>query len=111
MKKSTERLLSQKVRNQWIIAPRRAKVFDPEIEEFEAVLKALPREKAFDLAEFTLKNFKLPNVTTIFPPATDKSIAAELLCDELRTYLNRYRSISIFRKMLVFQKHYLSLID
>ena len=111
MNVKTDRLLTQKLRTAWIIAPRKAKVFDPELEEFEAVLKAIPREKAIDLAEFTVKHFKLQHVKSILPPATNQAIASELLCDELKLYLNRYRSISIFNKMVVFKTHYMSLID
>ncbi len=114
MKKDlTERLLSPKLRTAWIIAPQRSTVFNPELEELENVFKMLSRDKAIDLAEFTVKHFKLPHhISKVFPPpSTSQKMAAEILCDELKIYLNRYRSITIFRKMVVFKNHYTSLIS
>src|SRR5512133_609384 len=103
MKKAQpERLLSQKLRLAWIIAPKRSSVFKSELDQLEEVLKILPREKAHDLAIYTASYFKLPNVKTVLPPATSQTTAAEILCDELKNFLDGYRSITIFKKLVLF---------
>lgn len=102
-KNQSDPLLTEKVRNQWIVAVHKSTVFNQELEQFEALLKMLTRDEAHDLCDYTINYFKMRNVKTVFSPSVHQSVAAEAMRDELEAYLNRQTSQKIFKKVVSFR--------
>ena len=69
------------------------------LKEFEVIVCSLPREQAFELMSYTANYFKLKHVKTILPPSVSVEVAADILCDEIESWLKRKIFNSAIKKV------------
>lgn len=73
--------------------------FGPELKKFETIVNNLPREKAFELMDYTVNYFKLKHVKTILPPGASVITAADILCDDIEAWIKKQIYNSAIKKI------------
>ena len=104
VKDPPDRLLTDKVRIEFLSTPQKALIFRPELKRFEELLQKLPRDRAHELAEYTTNYFKLKHIKTLFPPGTDHIPATEIFILDLERYLDKQKTVSIIKRVAAWVK-------